>query len=350
MKTITVNASKKYDVLIGEGLLADAGKHITAVHAPCAVMLVSDSTVMSLYGEQVKASLSACGFSVNEFVIAPGEASKSTATLVALWEALASAHISRSDLIIALGGGVPGDLAGFAAATYLRGIDFVGIPTTLLAMVDSSVGGKTAVDLEAGKNLAGAFHQPSLVLCDPSALATLPQSIYNDGMAEVIKYAMINHAELLTELAGEYDISAVIALCIDEKRRIVDLDERDTGIRRLLNLGHTAAHGIELCSEYGITHGSAVAAGMAIITRAAVKKGLCTREALEMLEKLLNKFSLPLSCEYSAEELCKAALEDKKRFGDSITLAVPRDLGKAELMQIPISGLLDFISGAWEND
>lgn len=348
MKTITVNTSKKYDVLIENGLLAKAGEHISKVHAPCAVMLVSDSTVMNLYGERVIDSLLEHGFTVNQFIIKPGEESKSTANLVALWEALASAHISRSDLIVALGGGVPGDLAGFAAATYLRSVEFVVLSTSLLAMVDSSVGGKTAVDLAAGKNLAGAFHQPSLVLCDPSALSTLPQCIFNDGMAEVIKYGMINRPELLDELGGDFDITSVIGKCVEDKRDIVSVDEHDTGIRQLLNFGHTMAHGIELCSSYTVTHGSAVAIGMEIITKAAVRNGLCDEKALDILTSLLNKFSLPLTCQYSAQELCMAAFEDKKRTGGNITLVVPRGIGKSELMKISLSQLRDFVSGAWE--
>lgn len=349
MKTVRVNASKQYDIRIEDGLLQKAGQAIAEVHKKCSCMLVSDETVFSLYGETAIASLTAAGFSAECFVIKPGEASKSTENLVLLWETLAQKHITRSDLLIALGGGVVGDLTGFAAATFLRGISYIQIPTTLLAMVDSSVGGKTAVDLCHGKNLAGAFYQPELVLCDPTVLSTLPAAIYADGMAEVIKYGFINRPDLLTRLSQRsIGIAEIITLCVEDKRDIVQADEHDNGCRQLLNFGHTLAHGIELHSQYTVSHGSAVATGMVLITKAAVRAGLCDRQTLTTMLDLLRQYNLPTQTQYTCRQLCEAALEDKKRKGDFITLVVPTATGTAELKKMAVDELPAFVGGAWE--
>ena len=348
MKKITVHASRAYDVLIENGLLQKAGEHLAAVHPACTCMPVSDQTVWDLYGAQVKNSLENNGFSVYTFIIAPGEASKSTQNLVLLWEALAECRLTRSDLLVALGGGVVGDLTGFAAATFLRGTAYVQIPTTLLAMVDSSVGGKTAVDLQHGKNLAGAFCQPCLVLCDPNALQTLPTDIFADGMAEVIKYGFINRPQLLDLLQKDTDIADIIALCVQDKRDIVELDEHDNGCRQLLNLGHTLAHGIELCSGYSIAHGSAVAIGMVLITKAAIAACICEKETLQVLLQLLKKYKLPTETDYTLEQLYAAALEDKKRKGGFITLVLPVKTGLSELKKYSVEDLKTFLLGAWD--
>lgn len=344
---IKVRVSDEYDVIIGAGLLKNAGELVAGVHEPCKVMLVTDSTVDAIYGGTVTQSMKDAGYGVSQFIIEPGEQSKSAAKLVDLWEALANEKLTRTDMVIALGGGVVGDLAGFAAATYLRGIACIQLPTTLLAMVDSSVGGKTAVDLSAGKNLAGAFHRPSLVLCDTDALATLPAETYADGMAEVIKYGMINSPQLLDMLENDCDIREVIRLCAEDKKSIVNDDEFDNGSRRLLNFGHTLGHGIEKLSGYRVTHGSAVAVGMLLITRASVNAGVCPSEVCVRLEGLLKKYSLPTQCEYSAQELCRAALQDKKRQGDLITLVLPCGNGETVLADTPVESLCDFVSGAW---
>ena len=347
MKRVRVEASTNYDVLIENGLLGASGRLIREITNGQTAVVVSETNVFPLYGEKVITSLEETGFSVLSFVFEAGEESKNTETLVKLWEFLAEKHITRSDILVALGGGVTGDLTGFAAATFLRGIKYVNIPTTLLSMVDSSVGGKTAVDLKNGKNLAGAFCQPALVLIDPDTLNTLSPLVFSDGMAEVIKYGMINTPSLLTMLQGEYDIIDIIEICVTAKRDIVAVDERDTGIRQLLNFGHTPAHGIELLSQYTISHGSAVAIGMVIMTRAAIAKGLCEKEALTVLLGLLGKFSLPSFLVFSAEEIAHAALGDKKRSGDSITLVIPERAGKCVLKQFPVNELYSFISEAF---
>ncbi|MBE6790954.1 MAG: 3-dehydroquinate synthase [Ruminococcaceae bacterium] len=348
MKRVRVEASLSYDVLIEKGLLADAGRYIKDIAKGKTAVIISETNVFPLYGDILKNTLIKEGFEVLSFVFPAGEESKNTETLVSLWEFLAENHITRSDTLVALGGGVTGDLTGFAAATFLRGIRYVGIPTTLLSMVDSSVGGKTAVDLKGGKNLAGAFYQPSLVLIDPETLDTLPESIFSDGMAEVIKYGMINLPDFLKKLEENYDISDIIEISVKDKRDIVAVDEKDTGIRQLLNFGHTPAHSVELLSDFTISHGSAVAIGMVIMTKASVKAGLCEESALGILLSLLRKYSLPEELVFSPESIADAALNDKKRSGDTITLVIPEKAGLCTLKKFPVSEVYSFISGAWE--
>ncbi len=346
MKKITVNASERYDILIGQGLLDEAGAHcLSALGGRCRLCVVSDDNVAPLYLDRLSHSLAEEGFDVLPFVIPNGEASKSTDTLVMLLEFMAEHRLTRSDAMVALGGGVVGDLTGFASAVYLRGIPYVQVPTTLLAAVDSSVGGKTAVDLRAGKNLAGAFHQPALVLCDYTTLDTLPPSVFSDGCAEVIKYSVINDRDFFEFLKGgiRENPEEVIARCVLNKAKVVESDEFDRGSRQLLNLGHTVGHAIELCSHLAVSHGSAVAMGMAIVTRAAVRMGICPEEDLEDLLSLLRAEGLPTDCGFSAAELAAAASADKKRSGDTVSLVVPYGIGDCRLYPIPVDGLADFM-------
>lgn len=348
MKRVSVEASVTYDVLIEKGILRNAGALIKEAAKGDTAVIVSETNVFPLYGEKLKASLENEGYNVLTFIFQAGEESKNTDTLIRLWEFLAENHITRSDILVALGGGVTGDLTGFAAATFLRGIKYVGIPTTLLSMVDSSVGGKTAVDLKGGKNLAGAFYQPSLVIIDPDTLDTLPSSVFADGMAEVIKYGMINKPEFLLALKNDIAIEDIIEICVTAKRDIVCMDEKDFGIRGLLNFGHTPAHAIELLSEFTISHGSAVAIGMIIMTKAAINAGLCGKEALLILSELLTKYALPSALPFSPEEIAVNALNDKKRAGEAITLVIPEAAGRCVLKKVPVSSLEAFLSGAWD--
>ncbi|MCL2565398.1 MAG: 3-dehydroquinate synthase [Defluviitaleaceae bacterium] len=347
MIRISVSLGEGYDVNIGQGILSSIGDAARRLFPKGhTVAVVTDDNVKELYLEPVLNALTISGFRPLSYSILPGEASKSTDTYFALLNWLASNHLTRSDIIIALGGGVVGDLAGFAAATYLRGISYIQIPTTLLAMVDSSVGGKTGIDLESGKNLAGAFHQPSFVLCDINMLNTLPINIFNDGMAEVIKYGMLCGPKLLNQLLDsppKDKLEQIIAECITIKRNIIQKDEFDTGERKLLNFGHTIGHAIELLSDYQISHGAAVSIGMAIITRAALMQKLCPHECLNVLTKLLSSFELPIKTNYNAKELYNAALSDKKRQGAFITIIVPTAFGKCELKTIPVEALLNWI-------
>ena len=300
MNTVHVKASREYDVLIGTNLLATLGHHASTLKKVKKVCIVSETNVWPLYGETAKKSLLDAGFETIEFVFPAGEESKNGQTYLELVNFLAENQLTRSDLLVALGGGVVGDLTGFAAATFLRGIQFIQIPTTLLAAVDSSVGGKTAIDLPAGKNLCGAFYQPSLVLCDINTLNTLPESVFKDGCAEVIKYGILYDPDLFDHLAENglaFDRQAVITRCVELKRNVVAEDEFDTGARMKLNLGHTIGHGIEAQSRFEISHGTAVAMGTAIVTRAAGQLGICTAETEKaVLDILVNSvFPLPVT-------------------------------------------------------
>lgn len=346
MRTVTVNASSKYDIVIGKGLLDSIGEYAKNTVGVCKACVVTDDTVNELYASRVENSLTASGFEITKFVIAHGEASKSTANLIELVEFLAENRLTRSDVVIALGGGVVGDLSGFAAAIYLRGIRFIQIPTTLLAAVDSSVGGKTAVDLIAGKNLAGAFHQPSLVLCDYETLDTLEASTFADGCAEVIKYGVINDRTLFDSFKNgiKNNIENVIAECVIRKADIVNKDEFDKGCRQLLNLGHTVGHAIEALSSFEISHGSAVSIGMVIVTKISVSLGLCEKSELDELTELLRSVGLPTECPYTADELASIATADKKRLGEYISFIIPQKIGDSRPMKVSISELADFIA------
>lgn len=342
---IAVEASKSYDILIGRGLLSELGALSGAVVSPCRAMLVTDDIVDPLYAKTALASLTEAGFTVEKFVFPHGEASKTTETYLKLLNACADAGLSRTDVLIALGGGVVGDLTGFAAATYLRGIRFIQVPTTLLAAVDSSVGGKTGVDLPAGKNLIGAFWQPSLVVCDYALLDTLTEDIFRDGCAEVIKYAVIHDPALFETLKKPIRpiLGEVISACVRHKRDIVKEDERDTGARQLLNLGHTFGHAIEALSDFTISHGSAVAIGMNLVSVLAHRQGLLSKEDLEEIQRLLLSYGLPIHCPFSAEKIVGIAFSDKKRSGDKITLVIPHAIGHTELHKIPFAELLPML-------
>ena len=296
MKTVRINASTQYDIFIGKGLLSELGQRTVSLGKAEKVCIVSDSNVWPLYGEAVRSSLLEAGLEVTEFVFPAGEEQKNGSTYLSLLNFLAENRLTRSDLVAALGGGVVGDLAGFAAATYLRGIRLIQLPTTLLAAVDSSVGGKTAIDLSAGKNLAGAFHQPSLVLCDTDCLNSLPVEIFRAGCAEIIKYGILYDRELFSYLAEagmDFDRHTVIARCAALKGEAVEADEFDTGARMKLNLGHTIGHGVEAASHFAVSHGCAVAIGTAIVSRSACAYGFCTAETRDEILRVLDRFGLP---------------------------------------------------------
>ena len=342
MTTVTVRASRPYEVTIGRGLLDTVGRQAAGQWKGRSAAVVSDSTVAPLYLNRVKDSLERAGFRVHSFVFPAGEDQKNGGTYLKLLEFLAARRLTRAAGLIALGGGVVGDLAGFAAATFLRGIGFLQLPTTLLAAVDSSVGGKTAIDLTNGKNLAGAFYQPQAVLCDLDTLDTLPAEVFADGCAEVIKYGMIGDPALLARLETvdfRADPEELVARCVAQKRDLVEQDEFDTGARQLLNLGHTLGHGVEACSGYTVSHGRAVAIGMTLVTRAAVAFGRCPAEVLPRLRRLLERYGLPDATAYSAQALYEKTLSDKKRSGDTISLVVPIAWGASQLVRIPVSEL-----------
>ncbi len=341
MKTIHVNTGRPYDIHIGRGLLDQAGPRCRdALPQARRIALIADSTVPPLYGEQVAESLRQAGFSVLVRTVPAGEHSKNAETLAALWEELTAFGLTRTDAMAALGGGMVGDLAGFAAATLLRGIRYVQLPTTLLAQVDSSVGGKTAIDLHSGKNLAGAFWQPSLVLMDPDTLATLPDRDFASGMAEVIKYGCIADRAFFDFLAAHPsrqavmgEIESILYTCCDIKRNVVEKDERDTGRRMLLNFGHTIGHAYELLGNYAAwTHGEAVAAGMCAAVRLGAALGVSGEDSLPALTGLLEAFCLPTCIPLSDAQAWQAVEQavglDKKNAGDAITMIFLRQLGE----------------------
>lgn len=346
MNTIHVTASKSYDVLIGSGLLQSLGGYVSTIKKVNKVCIVSETNVWPLYGQQAKKSLTDSGFDVVEYVFHAGEQFKNAAVYLDLLYFLADNQITRTDLIVALGGGVVGDMAGFAAATYMRGIPFIQVPTTLLAAVDSSVGGKTAIDLPVGKNLVGAFYQPKLVLCDIDCLNTLPEEVFRDGCAEVIKYSILYDPDLfvhLNEKGLDFDREMVISRCVELKRDVVAEDEFDTGSRMKLNLGHTIGHGVEAHSHFEISHGRGVAIGMAIVTRAGAAYGICDGATRDAIVNILEKFQLPVVCEYTAENLYRSALSDKKRSGGTVNLIIPERIGFCRIVPTPVEKLQSYI-------
>ncbi|MCQ2451746.1 MAG: 3-dehydroquinate synthase [Oscillospiraceae bacterium] len=337
MNTIHIEASNSYDVIIGSGLLKDCGQKIRSISKAETAFVVADDTVFKLYGRQVVERLQGAGFIVNFHVFNHGEQNKNLRTYTELLERLCASRITRTDIIVALGGGVCGDMAGFAAATYQRGMDFVQIPTTLLAAVDSSVGGKTAVDLEGGKNMVGAFHQPRLVLCDTDTFATLPEEEFTAGSAEVIKYAVLGSSSFFDELKAapiQSQLEHVITTCVSMKRDYVAADEFDRGLRTMLNLGHTIGHAAEKAADFSILHGQGVAMGMAAIARAAAAKGICTGETRDAIIALLRQYKLPVEVPYSAETIRFGMLSDKKMSGSRLKLVVPESIGHCRVETI----------------
>ena len=351
IQIIQVHTAPPYAVAIGPGLLVDCGRRLREVLSPCRVAVITDSTVAPLYLNTVTAGLEAAGFAVCSFVFPAGESHKNFSTLSDILEFLAQEHLTRSDCVVALGGGVTGDMAGFAAACYLRGIRYVQVPTTLLAAVDSSVGGKTAIDLRAGKNLVGAFLQPAAVFCDTDCLKSLPSAVFADGAAEAIKTGVLSD-EALFSLFEDGTLTAapaeVIARCVRYKAGVVEREEKEQGERRLLNLGHTVGHAIEKCSQFAIPHGHAVAAGLAIIARSAEHLGWTEAPLAERIAACLAKNGLPTDTEYPPEALAQAALADKKRSGGDITLVVPQRIGQCALRKMPVTELLPVIAAGWE--
>lgn len=338
MISVQVKAGKGYRVLIGAGLLKDLPAKLSEVTGSKHVMLVSDDTVWGLYGETVQAGLNEAGYRTETYVFAHGEASKNLSVYGALLEKMCDAHLTREDPVLALGGGVVGDLAGFAAATYQRGVPLVQLPTTLLAAVDSSVGGKTAVDLPNGKNQVGAFYQPALVVCDTNTFATLPETEYQNGCAEIIKYGMLSGSEELFRMLKDQPVrnryEEIVGRCVSIKRDFVEEDEFDRGLRMLLNLGHTVGHGIEACSGFTIPHGQAVAIGMAAIARGTTRKGLFDGASAEELVNLIKAYGLPTELPFSKEEIAAKAMSDKKNTTDAMRIIIPERIGTCRIEKI----------------
>ncbi|MDD3402863.1 MAG: 3-dehydroquinate synthase [Hespellia sp.] len=346
---MTVNLGEKsYPIYIQNGILKEAKSYIEKKYTGKRIMIISDDNVYPIYGDALTGNLSE-RYECSHYVVPHGELSKDFQMLPGIYSAMLEAGITRSDLVIALGGGVIGDLAGFAASSYLRGIPFVQIPTSLLAQVDSSVGGKVAVDLPQGKNLVGAFYQPKLVLIDPTVLDTLPEKFINDGMGEVIKYGCIFDQELFETLAdaGSFEglksrLEEIIYKCVDCKRIVVEEDQFDFGSRMLLNFGHTLAHTIEQHFHYEReSHGEAVAIGMYQISRIAEMKGLTKEGTAKKIKEVLERYQLPYSCGLSMNVLLGAIHLDKKNLDGHLNVVLLREIGESYVYQTDTSFFAD---------
>lgn len=347
MQNIRVNTSKPYDVVIQRGALNDAGKYIFEVTSSKRCVIITDDTVGRLYAETLGRSLTKYGIEYSTFVFPNGEASKNIHTLSDMYDHLCSFGLTRTDFVIALGGGVTGDMAGFAAGTFLRGIPYIQIPTTLLAQIDSSVGGKTAIDLTGGKNLVGVFKQPALVICDSNTLDTLTPEIFSDGMAEAVKYGMIRDNSLF-KLIASHDLDSikevideVVYRCIDIKRAVVENDEFDNGERMILNFGHTIGHALEAHHNYtNYTHGQGVAAGMCYISRR-----FASEDVRNKLESCLKSYKLPITDDADISELLPYCSKDKKCLSKSINFIVCEEIGSAQIRKCTMEEFCRLMEG-----
>ncbi len=341
-KTVSVKGVKTpYDIVIGNGVLSSIPEKLKTITKAKTVVIITDDHVDKLYSETVWHIIENAGYSVLKFVFHHGERYKTMETVCEILEFMAENNVTRSDLILALGGGIVGDVAGFCAASYLRGIDFIQVPTTFLAAIDSSVGGKTGVNLKAGKNLAGTFYQPRAVFCDTSTFDTLSEETFKEGVAEAIKYGVICDKELFATLSKEqpWDIEAIIKRCVSIKADIVSEDEFDTGKRQLLNFGHTIGHAIETCTDFQISHGIAVGIGMAEISKISDCLGWTSEKTYPEIVTCLAKNGLPTECDVKTDKLLSVMRKDKKRTGENINLVIPEKIGNCVLKSIKVSDL-----------
>ena len=351
---LTVNTSKRYTIRIERGALDQLGAYCASLFAPGKkAVVITDTHVAPLYLERISTSLRNAGFDVTSCAFPAGEPSKRLSTIEGIYGHMAQAHITRSDFAVALGGGVTGDMAGFAAASYLRGIPFVQVPTTLLSQVDSSVGGKTGVDLPQGKNLVGAFWQPSFVLIDPDTLNTLSPHFFADGMGEVIQYGCIKSRALFDLLIETEDITSimedVIYRCVDIKRDVVERDEFDTGERALLNFGHTFGHALEKLHQYqGLSHGAAVGIGMVMMARLGEKAGFTAPGTADKIAAALEKYHLPVHSDLPLSQIVEATASDKKSTGSSINLVLLKNIGESFVHKVARSDLAALAEGCNE--
>lgn len=336
MKKLRVELGERsYDILFERGLAARAGEFVRSRGGK--VFVVTDSNVAPLYLGAVVRSLQGAGLEVRSVTLPAGEKTKSFSSLPALYSLALSFGLTRADTVVTLGGGVIGDLGGFFAASYMRGVSFVQMPTSLLAQVDSSVGGKVGVDLPEGKNLVGAFHQPACVLIDPDTLKTLPDVFIADGMGEVIKYGCIKDRELFERLEGingskeklfEH-IEEIIFSCVDIKREIVEKDEKESGERKLLNFGHTYGHALEKLNHFEISHGLAVAAGMREVTLISQRRGQTQAGCAERIERVCRAFGLNTDIKADRDAIVAAMRNDKKSSGKGLDIVLLKDIGSA---------------------
>lgn len=353
MRELKVNLSEKsYPIYIEKGLISTIGEEIKKIYGNKKIAIITDKNVDKFYGNKVKENLEEKGFVIKKVVLNPGEKSKSIETLLKVYDELLDFSITRGDLIIALGGGVIGDLTGFAAATLLRGIPFIQIPTSLLAQIDSSIGGKVAVDLPRGKNLVGNFYHPEAVFVDPDMLETLDRRFLYDGMGEVIKYGCIKDKELFNNLLSYKNeeelldnMDYIIYTCCNIKKEIVEKDEKDTGDRMLLNFGHTIGHAIEKYFHYETyTHGEAVALGMYAITKKSEEMKITKAGTAGLIKEILNKYNLQHEIQLEdKEDILSAIALDKKSKGEFINLVLIKEIGESFLHKVLKEKIVDFI-------
>ncbi|MCI5651781.1 MAG: 3-dehydroquinate synthase [Ruminococcus bromii] len=342
---IHIATDKPYDVLVENGALDRAGEAVKPLFKPGSqAMIVSETNVFPIYGERLTASLTAAGFRVSHFVFGAGEQQKQLSTVMQIYEALSEHGFTRSDFIVTLGGGVAGDMGGFAAATFLRGIDFVQVPTSLLAQVDASVGGKTGVDLPFGKNLVGAFHQPRLVISDPQTLSTLSDDFFTDGLGEVIKYGCIMDAELFGQLErGEVidRLEETICRCVQCKKILVEEDATDKGHRMILNFGHTFGHALEKLTGFSaLSHGRAVGIGMVMAGEVGESLGITEMGTAARIRRVLESYGMPTESEFDFSEVVEATALDKKSFGKTLNLILLKSIGECVIHPVDRSYLV----------
>lgn len=340
MKTIRVNASESYDIYIGHGLI----KKVKDLDKNFNYLVLTDENVEKLHLKELENFLDKNDISYKEYIVKAGEDSKSFETLIGLLDFMAENGI---DFLIAFGGGVVGDLGGFAAAIFKRGISYLQIPTTLLSQVDSSVGGKTAINLKSGKNLVGSFKQPKEVICDLDFLSTLSDEEFACGMGEVIKYGILFDKKLFEICENKENVKnhleEIVGRCIELKKEIVEKDEFDKGQRQLLNLGHTLAHGIEIKSDHEIKHGQAVAIGTFMVAKSCEKEGFLSKENLKKIEKTFVNNELPIKTSFSVEEMMDEISKDKKKRGKYISEILINDIGDSYLKKFELKDLEKFL-------
>ena len=359
MNTITVDLTTDlYQIYVGHNLLKQAGKLIRSSTSGSKILIVTHPNLQNLYGAELLGSLETAGYSVTTALIPSGEHSKSFDSYQKLIDTLAKNRFTREDIVVAFGGGVISDLAGFVAATYMRGCALIHIPTSLLAMIDSSIGGKTAIDLPFGKNLVGAFYNPKAVIVDLELLNSIPAPLLQDSCGELSKYSVLSGSNLFNKIILARNPMQVIdasyrqeliQACVEIKKSIVEVDFKEAGSRKLLNLGHTLGHAIETLSNFELGHGSCVAVGTNMMAKACSKLGLCSCKDAEKIAQLTQSYNLPTSTSFTVEELYSTALHDKKSHTDSIDVTLIYGIGDVRIERKSFAELKQLIALAKES-
>ncbi|MEG1528754.1 MAG: 3-dehydroquinate synthase [Clostridia bacterium] len=348
MTKISVDLERRYDIIFESGCLSKIGEHIKALGSASKIAIITDKNVEDLYANSVAISLKNSGFLVSIFAFEAGEASKTPQNYLNIIEFLKCQNLTRDDIVVALGGGVVGDIAGFAASTYMRGIRFVQVPTTMLAFIDSSIGGKTGVDFGKCKNLIGTFYQPSVILADTSVLRTLPDAEWKNGLGEGLKYAILNGGriyEILKSGLDKSNIDEFILLCMQAKVDIVTADEKERGVRKLLNLGHTFGHAIEALSNFAVPHGVAVANGILMMSKASYAHMTMSESDFNGICALANMYNLTYDHGFTYADMRLYIESDKKKSGDnSISIVVANGIGNCKIVKMTLDELENYVA------